>query len=417
MVDISSELYSDRSHAGTQYSHPGPGASPKSDRVFGQPDYASNDANRGGAVGPDTLNFPLGLVIDSKGGFYVADRGNNRVLYFGSIGDTKATHVYGQYGNFTTNVKNNDGKGGSGTPSADNLNLPVAVALDIKGGLFVVDRDNHRVMHFPAGSTTADHVYGQFGSITSGLLNNDGKGGSGGPNAENLGLFALGVTVDSKDGVYVSDSMNNRVLYFANDGSTKAIRVYGQFGNFNSAVKNNDGKGVLGLPNANSLNFPRGLALDSKGGLFVADRDNHRVLHFPAGSTTPDRVYGQTGSFTTGVLNNNGQGDTGSGAATADNLFNPRGLSIDSGDGLYVADSGNSRVLYFANDGNTTADRVYGQYGQFTMNAVNNDGKNVSKLPSAGNLAGAQYISVGANGRLYVSDTNNNRVLVFEKSP
>ena len=38
------------------------------------------------------------------------------------------------------------------------------------------------------------------------------------------------------------------------------------------------------------------MALDSGGGLYAAD-GNNRVLHYAAGSTTADAVYGQGGSF------------------------------------------------------------------------------------------------------------------------
>ena len=87
---------------------------------------------------------------------------------------------------------------------------------------------------------------------------------------------------------------------------------------------------------------------------------------------------------------------------------------MDSSGGLYLSDSSNHRVLHFP-AGKTTADRVYGQFGSFSMNAVNNSGKGVSKLPGAENLAGPQGVAVSSDGRLYISDTNNNRVLLIEK--
>src|SRR5438552_103999 len=91
--------------------------------VYGQPNFVSNDVNHGAAVDANGLNFPLGLTVDSNGGLFIADRNNNRVLHF-PVGSTRPDRVYGQGGSFTSNVKNNDGKGGSGVPSADNLNMP-----------------------------------------------------------------------------------------------------------------------------------------------------------------------------------------------------------------------------------------------------------------------------------------------------
>ncbi|MCX6047635.1 MAG: hypothetical protein NT075_21260 [Chloroflexi bacterium] len=50
--------------------------------VYGQADFASYLANRGGAAGDNTLNSPLGMAFDSQGNLYLADFENNRVLVF-----------------------------------------------------------------------------------------------------------------------------------------------------------------------------------------------------------------------------------------------------------------------------------------------------------------------------------------------
>ena len=112
-------------------------------------------------------------------------------------------------------TQNYDGVGGSGLPSAETLNFPVAISLDADDGLYVTDRENHRVLYYaPDGDTTADRVYGQFDTFTTNPPNNDGRGGTGLPSAASIGVFALGVLADGDGGLYVSDSSNNRVLYF-----------------------------------------------------------------------------------------------------------------------------------------------------------------------------------------------------------
>jgi hypothetical protein len=375
--------------------------------VYGQPDFASNAAGHS-ATG---LSFPIGLALDSTGGLYIADRNNSRVLYF-AAGDTTADNVYGQHGDLDSYTMNYDGIGGSGLPSADTLSFPVAIALGPEGGLYVTDRENHRVVYYaPDGNTTADVVYGQFGSFTSNPPNNDGVGGNGIPSADNIGVFSLGILAGPGGGLYVSDSSNHRVLYFA-DTDTTADSVYGQFGSFSSGVENNDGSGASGAPSADNLNFPRGLALDDSGGLYIADRENHRILYVANdGDTTADRVYGHNGSFTSGVPNDDGTGNTGS--PSADNFFQPPSVALDSKGGIYVADRDNNRVLYFANDGDTTADWVFGQFGSFSSGVANNDGSGASGNPSDQNLNRPQFVMVGANGSLYISDTANNRVLVL----
>jgi hypothetical protein len=44
---------------------------------------------------------------------------------------------------------------------------------------------------------------------------------------------------------------------------------------------------------------------------------------------------------------------------------------------------------------------------------ANNDGSGAPGTPSAQNLSQPQFVMVGADGSLYISDTGNNRVLVL----
>ncbi len=226
---------------------------------------------------------------------------------------------------------------------------------------------------------TAGVVYGQMGSFTSSASNN------GGVTASSLGN-PQAMLVDGGGNLYLSDSSNNRVLFYP-AGSTIATRVYGQGGSLTSNTS-----GV----SANSLSDPQGLALDGGGNLYVADENNNRVLFFPAGSTTATRVYGQP-SLTANAQNNGG--------ISAGSLSLPIGLALDGSGNLYAADSGNSRVLFYP-PGSTTASRVYGQPG-FTSNSVNNGGI------SATSLNQPQAVALDTSGDLYVADLSNNRVLFY----
>ena len=200
-----------------------------------------------------------------------------------------------------------------------------------------------------------------------------------------------GIALDSAGNLYIADTANNRILYYP-AGSATATRVYGQGGSFTSNTANNGGI------SANSLSGPLGLALDSSGNLYATDFSNNRVLYYPAGSTTATRVYGQGGSFTSNTVNNGG--------VSANSLNSPIGLALDSSGNLYIADNANFRVLYYA-AGSTTATRVYGQGGSFTSNTGNNGGV------SANSLNGVSGVVVDSSGNLYVGDFANNRVLYY----
>ena len=132
-----------------------------------------------------------------------------------------------------------------------------------------------------------------------------------------------------------------------------ANRVFGQGGSFTSNTANNGGV------SADSLEFPKGVAVDADGNLYVADNGNNRVLEYNTpltSDTTADIVFGQGGSFTS---NNIG--------VSADSLHSPTGIALDAGSDLYVADNVNNRVLEYNTPltTDTTADAVFGQGGIF----------------------------------------------------
>ena len=269
----------------------------------------------------------------------------------------------------------------------------------------------------PAG-TTANTVWGQDGLLNCGQYDNSDNGfcGNGGlVKAANLGYVPYGVVVDSSGDVYISDAGNKRVLYFA-AGSTTATRVYGQDGqDFTCGVGDNTGSGCTAgtTPSATNFSEPTGLALDGSGNLYVADFGNNRVLEFPAGNTTASKVYGQSGSFTCGVVDNTGSGCTSSTNATAANLFQPSGVAVDSSGNVYIADQYDNRILEYTG-GSTTAHAVYGQIGYFTAGACcYNDVGLGQGTPKNYNMWRPTDVALDSSNNLYFTDAENSRVMEF----
>lgn len=260
--------------------------------------------------GQGTYGNVSSVFADSTG-VYLNDIESSRILYFAGVNidasGGSGGRVYGQAGSYTTFAVNNPALGNQG------LNNPDTATSDTSG-VYVSDTFNNRVLHFPGTSTTADRVYGQanFTGNTAGA----GTTGLSGPR---------GVAI-APDGIYVSDSGNNRVLFFPGT-STTATRVYGQT-NFTA-----NGTGST----ASNLNQPWGIKYFG-GGIYVADYSNHRVLYFPADSGVATAVWGQQGSFTANTANNGG--------LSASSLNNPMGVDIDQ-TGMYIADNLNNRVLFF----------------------------------------------------------------------
>ncbi len=353
-------------------------ASTTADVVYGQQgSFTASGTNDPNGVSASSDNGFQQAVFDSHGNLYAADSGNSRILFF-PPGSTTATQVYGQQGSFTSSTQNNGGI------SANSLMVPYDLTLDSSGNLYVADSYNNRVLFYPAGTTTATRVYGQLGSFTTNTMN------KGGISANSLYL-PQGVILDSNGNLYIGDFGNNRVLFYP-AGSTTATRVYGQGGSFTTNTVN---KGGI---SASSLYQPQKFAMDPSGNLYVADYGNSRVLFYPSGSTTATRVYGQLGSFSTNTVNNGG--------ISANSLWDPYAEALDSSGNLYIVDNRNHRALFYP-AGSTTATQVYGQLGSFTTNIPVDGGV------SANDLFYPEGINLDSSGNLYIADSGENRILGY----
>lgn len=266
--------------------------------------------------------------------------------------------------------------------------------------------------HGAPNDATADAVVGQLGFATT-----DPNQPSFAPTAGNLSLSNAAAVAISPDGrLYISDSDNHRVLSWPSASSFSngqaADLVIGQ-PDF-----------VSGFPNRGSTTaadgffLPQGVAVDAAGNLWVADAFNSRVLRFDDPSATDgvaDLVIGQPDFVSNDE--NLGQGGTGPDVALPDSLQFPGRVIVHETD-VYVADSGNSRVLHYSNpiDNKPSADAVFGQFGNFFKRAKNNDGLgNNGSTASADNLLNPIGLALDAFGNLYIADWANHRVLRYDE--
>ncbi len=155
-----------------------------------------------------------------------------------------------------------------------------------------------------------------------------------------------------------------------------------------------------------SLNGPGGIAIDpTTGKVFVADRGNHRILRYAsaaslANGASAEIAFGQL-SFSGSVANHQG------GAIAGNTLFSPTGLFVDAAGRLWVADTGNHRVLMFEHASDRVmaphADRVFGQFN-FTTNTADT---------TATKMDFPRGVWIDAAGNLWVADSSSHRVLRF----
>jgi len=401
-------------------------STPTANKVFGQGgSFTSNDCDFdtvdiGFGSSPDDLCDPTGVAVDGAGNLYVGDTTNNRVLEYNSplSTNTTADAVFGQGGDFTSNVCNFDiqllGTNLAGS-TADDLCLPAGVAADASGNLFVTDEGNSRALRYNtplSTDTTADAVLGQLDFTHQAINLTDAQG------LINPEAVAIDPSV-TPNRLYVTDFNNNRVLGWRDPTSfangAPADLVVGQPDFLSYFCDGSSGDNV----SASDLCFPGGIAVDGSGNLYVADTGNNRVLEyanpfaacnntFPCVGGAAGIVVGQGNSFTTGVPNEGG--------LSASSLDSPAGVAVDGLGNVYVADSGNNRLLEYNAPliAGAAAARVFGQGGSVTSNGCNSDnGGSFSSPPSAIDLCDPSGVALDGAGNLYVADFNNRRVLEY----
>ncbi|MBK9602169.1 MAG: TIGR03663 family protein [Anaerolineales bacterium] len=179
---------------------------------------------------PDSFYGPRGLAVDEQGRVYVTDTGNKRVVVFDADG------------NFITEF-------GSAGLDAGQFDEPVGITVDKNGTVYVVDTWNQRVQTFTRVETDGAltflpakqwDVYGWFGQSVDNkpfiavndelhvfitdpdgyrVMEFDPNGellrtwGDFGDSAANFGSPS-GITIDSEGHVWVTDSLNNRIMRF-----------------------------------------------------------------------------------------------------------------------------------------------------------------------------------------------------------
>ncbi len=144
-----------------------------------------------------------------------------------------------------------------------------------------------------------------------------------------------------------------------------------------------------GAATAAELNSPEGVAVGADGTLYIADTGNARIRAVRGGVIT---TFAGTGI----------EGFGGDGGAAVDALFRmPEALAVDGSGALLVCDTGNERVRRISGGQITTVvgDGVQGFAG---------DGG----AATAAELDAPMGVAVGADGRVFVADSHNQRIRV-----
>jgi RHS repeat-associated protein len=341
--------------------------------IAGSASGVAGDSGDGGPATSALLNSPMAVAVDAAGDLYFAEYGNNRVQEVAAASGTQrgvamtAGDIYTVAGNAAGN-SGDSGDGGAATSAL--LNLPIGIAVDAAGDIYIADENNNRVQEV-AGVTgtqwgrsmTANDIYTIAGSSTGAF----GDTGDGGLATSALLTGPSGVALDGAGNLYISDDGNNRIQEVAvatgpQRGVTKmtADDIYTIAGSSTGAFGDT---GDGGRATSALLNDPFAVEVDSSGNLYVTDSNNNRIqeVAFADGtqwgtSMTANDVYTIAGSVS-GAFGTTGDG----GPATSALLDDPLGVAVDPSGDVFLTDNANNRIREVTATATTTITPAPGQ--------------------------------------------------------
>ncbi|MHA7648008.1 fibronectin type III domain-containing protein [Nitrosopumilus sp. S4] len=252
------------------------------------------------------------------------------------------------------------------------FNNPTDVILDINSkNIYVVDNNNNRINVF---DDDGDYYF-QYGSFCDMAAVQNCNSNTDGANENGDGQFnnPLSIAIDALGKFYVVDSGNERIQVFDDDGE------------FQSKFGSSDSGDDEYLGSANSI-----VIQDGTRKIFVSDTERDSIS-----------IFDSSENFVTSFDSFNGN----------DDFQNPTGLIIDNGnDMLYVVDSGNDRIIVFELVTGTTcpSGTVESVDGICYVKEFGTTGSDEGEFDDPTGLAFDE-----TNDLLYVSDTDNNRIQIF----
>jgi sugar lactone lactonase YvrE len=252
--------------------------------------------------------------------------------------------------------------------------LPMGVAVDAHGNLYLADSNNDRVRRVDAQTGLISTIAGNGTS---------GYSGDGGLATAAMISNPGGVVLDGAGNLYFADS-NNDVIRRVDAVSGVITTVAGT-----PQVNGSSGNG--GPAVSAKLSKPEGLALDPAGDLYIADTGNHAIREVSAANGHISIVAG------TGTAGYNGDHIQ----ATNAELSGPWSLSLGPDGSLYIADTANQRIRMV-----TAATGIITTIAGTGTQGYSGDGG----IATAALLNAPAAVLLDPAGNLYIADSGNNRI-------
>jgi sugar lactone lactonase YvrE len=309
------------------------------------------------------LSFGSAVAIAPTGGIFFADSVYNNVFELTQFSSNLGSVALGSTGNGTLNVFFNAPETPSSISFASNSSFASTGGTCATGTAYTSGQSCTIASSFtPSTPGTASSGVTLAYSAGSALVTTylDGTGLGAGLTVDTGVISPVGggftspasVALDAAGNSYFADSGANAVLEFA-PGGTTAIKL---------------GTGLKG---------PLGVAVDGEGNVIVADTGNNQIVEVPVVSGAPSNAAQVTVvSSSTSI------------AGSA--LSGPSGVTVDGQGNLYIADTGNNRVVYLPYNGSWDV-------AQASVIASNLTAPLATGLDPSGNL----YVADSGTGQIY----------------
>jgi sugar lactone lactonase YvrE len=309
------------------------------------------------------LADPFATDFDAQGNTYICEMTNNRIVKVDGRGNLTV---------FAGTTKKGSG-GDAGTATAAELNGPHHLIVAKNGDVFVADTWNWKIRRIDAKTGVISTFAG---------TGKRGYSGDGGPAraADFSGIHSLAFDA-GQENLYLADLENRRVR--AINLKTGTVRLIA--GNGQKGVPA-DGSNAATSP----LFDPRAVAVARGGHVYVLERGGHAL-----------RVVDPSGRIRTVVGTGKPGGVTAGTDPLAVTLRGPKHLCVDRDESVLVVDSENDVIRrYVPSENKIVLVAGTGRRGS----ALNAD-------PLQTQLRHPHGVSVDAQGRIYIADSNNSRVL------
>ncbi len=252
------------------------------------------------------INQPTEVYADAAGNIYISGDARIRIVNTSGVISTFA-------GNGVTGFS---GDGGQAT--AAEFNTVGGVTQDPSGNIYIADGNNHRIRMV----NTSGIISTFAGTGTAGY------NGDGAPATARELNYPVSVSADASGNIYIGDYFNNRVRMVNTSGVISTYAGNGTAGFY----------GDGGPASSAELDWPDGIFVDGSGNLFISDEVNDRIRMVNTGGTISS-IAGN------GVHGFYGDG----GPATAAEMDNIMGVSVDSYGNIYIPDYTNDRIRKLTN--------------------------------------------------------------------